>query len=74
MPVYDFINTFLGICPFSVVPIEIFDIIKQYTYCKEFNVMAYSGSLSEQPQEWIWCMDIIRDEMNVITKYKEKKN
>ena len=62
-PVLKFIQTFIGICPKSIINNDAFEIFRRYQYCKTYNTQPFPGSYDDQPAEWLFMVDVIESEI-----------
>jgi len=72
MPLYNWVNTFMGICPISFIDQSTYAVLQRYYTCKQFNIQPFPGSYDEQPQEWLFIISIIQDETYKVEKFGRK--
>lgn len=63
--VLSYIETFLGICPKSILDFRVNQLISRYFYCRDYNVQPFPGTYDDQPAEWIYLSNVITSELNV---------
>lgn len=72
MPLINIVQTFFGICPKSLVNPAAFELVRRWSYCKTHSTSPFFGGYDDQPREWVWICEIIEDEINKLTEWKDK--
>jgi len=58
-----YINSFLGVCPKSILDNRVYELLNRYFYCKNNNTQPFPGSYDDQPSDWLFLSNVIGDKL-----------